>query len=146
MPCMESDRPGLLACLARGARRRCPVCGRGRIFRSFLSLRRACPECRWVVEREPGTVTGSMYLVAIFTQILAVLLWLALQLTDWSVGRQLAVALPLLVAVSLASLPVSKGLWVGVEYYTDVMQGETDREDYRRRAFGGDEDGEDRAP
>jgi uncharacterized protein (DUF983 family) len=138
---METGRPGLWECLLRGARRRCPVCGRGRIFSGFLALRRDCPACRWVVEREPGTVTGSMYLVAIFTQIFAVALWLALQFTDWSVGLQLALALPLLAVLSLLSLPVSKGLWVGLEYYTDVMQGETDRDDYRRRAFGDDPDG-----
>jgi uncharacterized protein (DUF983 family) len=139
MPAVTTGRPGLLLCLLRGARRRCPVCGRGRIFRSFLGLRRVCTDCRWVVEREPGTVTGAMYLVAIFTQVLAVALWLALQWTDWSAGAQVAFALPLLAALSLLSLPLSKGLWIGLEYYTDVMQGETESEEYARRAFGKDE-------
>jgi len=137
---VSTSRPGLFRCLLRGALRRCPVCGRGRIFSSFLGLRRSCPECRWVVEREPGTVTGAMYVVAVLTQVMAVALWLALQWTDWSAVTQVVFALPLLAALSLMSLPLSKGLWVGLEYYTDVMQGETESDDYEQRAFG-DEDG-----
>lgn len=133
---MSSPPQSLREALRRGALRRCPACGAGRIFRSFLGLRRSCPACGWVVEREPGAVTGSMYLIAIFGQLFAVallaLIWL---LTDWSVGTQMAVALPLIALFSLGALPVSKGLWVGVEYHTDVATGRIDEPDYRAKAY-----------
>ena len=80
---MPGEQPGLLLMMRRGALRRCPVCGEGRIFRSLLRTRRDCSDCGWVLEREPGTVTGAMYLIAIFSQFFAVALWLALWwLTD----------------------------------------------------------------
>ena len=60
-------RPSFVTTIKRGLTRRCPACGEGRIFRSFLRLRRSCPACGWVVEREPGAVTGAMYLVAILS-------------------------------------------------------------------------------
>ena len=65
-----------------------------------------------------GTVTGSMYLVAIFTQILAVALWLALQFTDWSVGLQLAVALPAVASLPIAASGRSPNLREGVTLLT----------------------------
>ena len=77
-----------------------------------------------------------MYLVAILSQLFAVLmlaiLWLA---TDWRAGVKVAVALPLIAVFSLVALSVSKGIWVAVEYLTDVYTGKTGDEDYEARAF-----------
>lgn len=127
--------PGFLTCVKRGLLRRCPHCGRGRIFRSFLHLRRFCPECRWIVEREPGTVTGAMYLVSIVTMFFAVFVWLVSMLLAWSVGTTLAVSLPLIAAFSLAALPASKGLWIAVEHWTDYATGKAEEPDYPAKAF-----------
>ena len=122
--------------ISRGVRRRCPVCGEGRIFRSFLKLRRSCTSCGWLVEREPGAVTGPMYLIAIVSQFFAVFLFLLLWLgTDWTTTTQLLVALPLITLFSLIALPVTKGAWVAVEYYTDLASGERDRVDYDDKSF-----------
>jgi len=130
------ESPGFLVLVRRGALRRCPVCARGRIFASLLRLRRSCPACGWVIEREPGAVTGSMYLIAVLSELFAafllVLIW---SFTDWSPVTALAVGLPLMILFSLVALPIARGIWVAVEYHTDVRSGETGRADYDRTAY-----------
>lgn len=133
---MVSDSPGLFALLKRGASRRCPVCARGRIFRSLLRLRRACTDCGWLLEREPGAVTGAMYLVSVLTLVFAALVFVAgWLLTDWPAWLQVAVGVPVIALASLLALPVARGAWAAIEYYTDLRTGETERADYAERAF-----------
>ncbi|MHC4971324.1 MAG: DUF983 domain-containing protein [Planctomycetota bacterium] len=133
---MVSDGCGLLTLLRRGVSRRCPVCARGRIFRSFLRLRRTCAGCGWVLEREPGAVTGSMYLVSVVTLVFAALVFFAgWLLTDWPAWLQVAIGVPVIGLVSLAALPLSRGAWAAIEYYTDIKTGEVERDDYDERAF-----------
>jgi len=131
--------PALRPLLVRGLLRRCPACGKGPIFSSFLRLRRTCGACGWIVEREPGAVTGAMYLVSVltlpFAALVAVALWL---LTDWPPWLQIVVGLPVVFLFCLIALPVSRGLWVAVEYATDLGTGEAGDEGYRARAFGGE--------
>lgn len=129
-------RPSFTRILGRCCRRRCPVCEKGQIFASYLRLRRACPGCGWVIEREPGAVTGSMYLISIVTQLFAAALFFAFWiLTDWAAWTKIAVAVPVIVLFALWALPFSKAVWVAVDYYTDVATGETARQDYERRGF-----------
>lgn len=132
----DSGTSGWGTLLWRGVRRRCPACGRGRIFAGALHLRRACARCGWICEREPGAVTGSMYLVSVltlpFASLVAVALWL---LTDLSPLAQVAIGLPVVALFCAVALPVSRGVWVAVEYGTDLATGETDGGSYRRRAY-----------
>jgi uncharacterized protein (DUF983 family) len=39
---------------------RCPRCLVGRVWRRFLSMNLACPECGFVFERESGYFAGAM--------------------------------------------------------------------------------------
>lgn len=107
--------------VARALRRRCPRCGGGALFRSTFRLRRACASCGLVFRREPGALTGQMYLSAAVTQIFAAALAVGLfLLTDWSTALALAVGIPLAAAFSYAFLPYAMALWVAVEFMTDV--------------------------
>ena len=99
-------------------------------------MRRECPDCGWVLEREPGTVTGAMYLTSVVSQFFAVALWLLLWwLTDWGTGVMIAIAIPLILFFSLATLPHSKSLWIAVEYYTDLASGDSKAPEYQGRAY-----------
>jgi uncharacterized protein (DUF983 family) len=40
-----ADEPGRLLAMKRGAMGRCPACGRGRLFRSFLKVADRCESC-----------------------------------------------------------------------------------------------------
>lgn len=39
---------------------RCPRCLKGRVWRRFVSMNAACPECGFVFERESGYFAGAM--------------------------------------------------------------------------------------
>ena len=71
-------------------------------------------------------MTGSMYATAIVTEVFAAILILgAWFLTDWSTGTFIAVALPVVLIFSALALPLCQAFWVGVEYLTDVGNGES---------------------
>lgn len=77
-----------------------------------------------------------MYLVSVLTLVFAAVVFFAgWLLTDWPPWLQAAVGLPIILLASLAALPVARGAWVALEYYTDLRTGETERADYVERAF-----------
>ena len=113
------------AALLRSLRLACPQCGRGRVPASFGRVAERCAECGLVFRREEGALTGSMYLTAVVSQVFAVLLILLVRtLTDWSVALSIGVSVPLVLAFCYLSLPFAQTFWVGVEYSTDVANGE----------------------
>ncbi|MHC4449148.1 MAG: DUF983 domain-containing protein [Planctomycetota bacterium] len=125
----------LIPALRRALKGRCPACGEGRIVVRFINLVRSCPSCGWILEREPGAITGSMYLVAILTQFAAVfLMLLAWLLTDWSPLRIVATGIPVLLVLSIIALAYAKRIWVAVEYTTDMRTDERD-DDYDERGY-----------
>ena len=122
--------------LRRGLRRRCPVCGDGRIFVSLFRVHRACPACGWTLEREPGAVTGPMYLVSVLTLPFAAAVFVVLWLfTEWPPATQVAVGVPVILLFSAFALQASKGAWAAIEYFTDVRSGDAARAGYEQKAF-----------
>jgi uncharacterized protein (DUF983 family) len=109
----------------RALRRRCPQCGEGRLFRGYARLEGACAVCGLVYRREAGAQTGSMYMTAAVTQVVAAtVIALAWILTDMGLGTFLLISVPLVLGFCLWFLPVSQSLWVAIEYVTDVNNGE----------------------
>jgi uncharacterized protein (DUF983 family) len=106
---------------ARVLRRRCPQCGKSRIFLGYGRVAEACKRCGLVFRREPGAQTGSMYLTAavseVFAAFLILLFWWRF---DWTPLVFVLVTAPLVLAFCAAFLPVAQALWVGVEYATDL--------------------------
>ena len=112
--------------LRRALRKRCPQCGERTLFARYARLNASCVRCGLVFRREPGAQTGSMYLTAIVTQLLAAaMIGLAWVCTDWGVATFLGVSIPLMFAFCAVSLPFCQSLWVGVEYVTDANNGES---------------------
>jgi hypothetical protein len=46
--------------ISRGAKMRCPSCGRGRVFRSWFHMLPACDDCGYSYEREEGYWVGAL--------------------------------------------------------------------------------------
>jgi uncharacterized protein (DUF983 family) len=113
------------AALARGFAGRCPRCGGGALFARWARPRDACAACGLVFRREQGAMTGSMYLSAVATEILAAVLVLAIFFaTDWTPALSLAVSVPVVIVFSVWWLPRAIGLWAAIEYLTDVANRE----------------------
>lgn len=109
------ERPAWPA-MRRGLRQRCPACGRGHLFSSYLKLRRDCRDCGEDLSHAraddgPAFLTLLIAGHALVPLMLSVYIWLrppplVLALT-FSVG---------IVALSLALLPRLKGMLVGIQW------------------------------
>lgn len=107
--------------LARVWRRCCPRCGARSLFATRFRLAEECPSCGLRFRREQGAMTGQMYLSAAVTEVVAAALVLAVFfLTDWGVGVSLVFGLPVVILFSYWFLPKATGLWVAVEFLTDI--------------------------
>ncbi|MFN0006598.1 MAG: DUF983 domain-containing protein [Planctomycetota bacterium] len=105
--------------------RRCPQCGQGELFRRWARLHERCGVCGLVYRREQGAMTGSMYLAAVATEIVAAGIAVALFFgTSWSPAVAITVGLALHFVFAAWFFPRSMALWVAIEYATDVQNGE----------------------
>lgn len=118
---MSSDN--LFVLLGRGLRQRCPVCGKGKIFASFLKTNERCPVCHFVFEREPGYYTGAVAINLVVTELLIVIIAVPLAASQ-------TVPLPVMILLGL-TLPVllpllfyrpTKGLWMGLDHFIHPVE------------------------
>jgi len=97
----------------RGLMMRCPECGQGRLFRSYLKVDPVCDSCgheNGQYRADDGPAYFTMVLVGHL--VLAPLLVFEFIWT-WNPLLVLAMILPLLAAITLGTLPVVKGAVVG---------------------------------
>jgi uncharacterized protein (DUF983 family) len=112
----------ILMGLKRGARRKCPNCSQGRLFDGYLKVRSVCEACGNRNGRYPAD-DGPAYFTILLVGHLVVAPLFALSVVEsWSPLLMLALALPLVGAVTLAALPFIKGAWIGVLWATMPAQ------------------------
>lgn len=65
-------------------RRRCPRCGHGRIWDSWLKLRRSCDECGFVAHRdEPDYFIGAYLVNLIVAELVVAMVCVAIAIVTW---------------------------------------------------------------
>lgn len=111
--------------LWRALRLRCPVCGRGKLFRGYFGINKACSECGVEFQREPGFFLGSIYfnygLTALVTAVAYPLLLFNKVLSD-------RVLVPATLAFALL-FPIwffryARSLWAGFDQFIDPREDE----------------------
>ncbi len=111
--------------MKRALSKRCPQCNQGRLLAGYASLRESCDHCGLIYRREQGAMTGSMYVTAVVTEIFAMLLVVLMYFfTDWGKAVALPVGLSLTLIFCVLCMPFAMVFWVGVEYFTDLRNGE----------------------
>jgi hypothetical protein len=75
-------RPSVRMLLARGLKRRCPMCGRGRAFEGFYRMRDRCPQCGYAFEREEGYWVGAVIMNFVFVEAWFALLFVTIVVCD----------------------------------------------------------------
>lgn len=116
---MSHPGDGWARALGRGVRGRCPRCGGGGLTEHWFRLRRSCPRCGLPLARDEGSWTGAVMVNfgltgAVF--IVALVVAAALTAPQVPVGTLLAVLVPVSVLAPLVFVPVSKTIWVALEY------------------------------
>ena len=102
--------------LKTGFLRRCPNCGKGRLFSRFITLVERCEHCAEALGQIRADDIPAYFTILIVGHVVVPLVMLAAQfdLPDW---LSLATLLPLTVALTVGLLPSVKGavaahLWV----------------------------------
>ena len=110
------DTRHLLTAMLRGARGKCPHCGKGRLFRAFLKIVPACQHCGEVMEHHRADDLPAYIVVFLVGHIVVGAFMDVEMTTNWSMGTHLAIWLPLTIGLSLALLQPVKGATVGLQW------------------------------
>ena len=112
------SRPSTVRTLVRGATRRCPRCGQGRLFARWLRLAERCPRCGLRFARVSGHWTGAVGLnLAVTEAAFGVVLVVSTVLTwpDPPWGWILAGGMATTVVVPLVAHPFTMTLWTAID-------------------------------
>ena len=112
--------------VGRGVRKRCPMCGRGKVFRTFFKMNPSCPSCGYMFERESGYWTGAMIVNIAVAEIWFALLFgvvVLATLPDIPWAPLLIVALVTNGLLPIVFYPHSKTLWMALDLYFHPEKG-----------------------
>ncbi len=112
-------RPGLRQVIARGVRKRCPRCGRGRLFRAWYTLDDACRTCGLTYECYEGNTWAFMYLSTAFLTGLILAAMFLIKPDEIWMGRATVVSAAVMAII--ASLPRRKAVAVALDYYSEII-------------------------
>ena len=102
--------------MLRGLGLRCPSCGQGRLFRSFLKVADECPACREELHHQRADDAPAYFTISVVGHIVVGgALWMERTYAP-ALWVHWAVWLPLTLICSLLLLPRVKGALVGLQW------------------------------
>ena len=107
--------------LARGAIRRCPRCGGGRIIRRWFRLCERCPTCGYKFKREEGFFTGvmlvnlGMALVLMWLFIVGWLIWHEATGSDAGLAPILLTSVGIALVLPVVFYPFATTTWAALD-------------------------------
>lgn len=116
-----------LLALFRGFIGRCPLCGRGRLFRSYYKVRERCETCNVQFEPTSGQSTGGMAINLVMTILIGFVGGIFLVL--YAPERLALGMLALLVVMAIFHLlfyRFARGLWLGIMVATGDLAHDRD--------------------
>lgn len=126
-PVLESTMQRFLLALMRGFIGRCPLCGRGRVFRSYYGLNEGCTHCGVVFEATGNQSTGGMGINIVLTIFLGFIggIFLVIYAPDHG-GLGLAGLLAAMTLFHIIFYRFARGLWLGVMVMTGDLEHDKD--------------------
>jgi uncharacterized protein (DUF983 family) len=121
----QKSSPGPLP-IARGLLGKCPRCGEGSMFQSFLNLRPRCESCGLdfgFADAGDGPAIFVIMLAGGFVVFAALLTEVLYQPPFW---LHAALWLPLILLVTLLPLRMVKGLLIALQYHHKAAEGRID--------------------
>lgn len=102
--------------LKRGWGQCCPACGKGRLYRAFLKVNDACPDCRTELHHHRADDAPPYFVMTITAHVVigGILIWEKAYAPNPLL--QLAVWTPVLILLSLWLLPRVKGALIGYQW------------------------------
>lgn len=110
------DRRRWLAALIRGARKRCPRCGQGKLFAGYSKTETACAHCDLDLSGHRADDAPPYVTIMIVGHLTIPVALAVSRAFEPSLAWQFAIFLPAILALALWLLPISKGALVGVQW------------------------------
>jgi len=109
--------------LLRSLRLRCPLCGRGKLFRRWFHMHECCSQCGIRFEREGGFFLGSIYFNYGLTALIIAVAYPVL-LFNRVVSENILLISSAAFAVLFPMLffPYARALWLGFDQLWDPRQ------------------------
>ena len=110
--------PTFFELLRRGIILRCPVCGKGKLFRRAFGMHKQCPECHFPYEREEGYFTSAIAIDLVVSELIVTAVVLPL-----AANPGIPIITTLLWCIPLAALlPIifyrhSRSLWMSMDHF-----------------------------
>lgn len=127
---IEAPARPIIRSLWRGALRRCPNCGDGKMFHAYLKVSDECPACGEELHHQRADDAPPYIVITIVAHVVVGALLSAEMTYQPPVWLHMAIWLPLTVVLSLLLLPPVKGALVGLQWAL------------RMHGFGGDDAGD----
>jgi len=114
-----TGEPDAMIVLLRGAMRRCPRCGRGKLFRRWFNYPKVCPRCGLPFEREEGAFLGSLTINYGVTGIAFFALLVGWMVATGGQVRWIPLVLASIAVVLVVPLlfyPFAKTIWAAIDF------------------------------
>jgi uncharacterized protein (DUF983 family) len=115
-------RPTIWTAIKRGLGQRCPICGEGKLFRSYLKISENCSCCGARLS-ELRADDGPAWATILIVGHLIVPFFIVTARSGAPDWVYYAVLFPITIAMTMALLPLSKGVFVALLYSFDVKTG-----------------------
>ncbi len=109
--------------LGRALRLRCPLCGRGPLFRTWFGMYEHCPYCNWRYEREEGFFTGAMAINLVVSELLVAVVVIPLAAAQAPIVPTIAFGIAMPVLLPLLGFRHSRSLWMSLDLLLHPLGG-----------------------
>jgi uncharacterized protein (DUF983 family) len=119
--------PSAMTLFRRALMRRCPVCDRGRMFKSYFAMNERCTSCGSIFWKNEGEWMGPMVMDYTAAGGAALLTWLVTSWFDLSGLMQFLLPVLATIVMGVIAIPWSRSLWTVFLYLTDEMGSPTNK-------------------
>ena len=117
-----SGKSMVLTGVSRGLSLRCPNCGKGHLFRSFLKVSDHCELCGTDNTIYPSDDAPPYLTLLVVGHLLVPLIFWMDRALDPALWVQFAIWLPLTTVLTVGALPYMKGVVIGFAWATGVTR------------------------
>ncbi|MBP5858509.1 DUF983 domain-containing protein [Marivibrio halodurans] len=111
-----------------GWKGRCPRCGQGRLYRSFLKVADRCAVCDLELGREDAGDGAVPFLILLIGGLGVGVAMILLFGLEWPVWGVFALTLPLMALLTVIAIPKAKGVLIALQFVTRA--GDTGRNSF----------------
>lgn len=112
---VEETRPVQLS-LTRGAAQKCPACGEGKLYSSYLKVNDSCPSCSEELHHQRADDAPPYFTMLVVGHIVVALVLVVEEAFAPEVWVHTVLWVPLILGMSLWMLPRVKGALVGLQW------------------------------